>query len=109
MKYFKQNGFKDKKNDFINYHIDQITATRSWLYNFNESPYFNLNTTTDIKDPRAKFFLLAKTRPFIKALMGLKVENWMQPVNEHFLKPTINDTHLYDLPVGFKIAKQYLE
>ena len=109
MKYFKQNGFKDRKKDFVNYHIAQIKATRSWLYDFSKSPYFLLNSTTKIKDPRAKFFLLSKTRPFIKALMYFKVENWMQPLNEYFLKPTINNTHLYELPVGFNITKQYLE
>lgn len=109
MKHFKQHGFKHRKKDWVEYHKAQISATRNWLYNFCDSPYFQLNTKSKTKDRRAAIFSNSKTRAFIKALRHLKVDNWMDSLNKFYFKPTIKNIHLYDLPTGFSIAKQYLE
>jgi hypothetical protein len=109
MKYFKQHGYVDKKKDFANFHIAQIKATRKWLYNFNESPYFNLNTNLKTKDPKREPFANGKSIAFMKALNYHKIGGWKDILNEYYFKPRVKNIHLYDLPFGFKLTKQYLE
>lgn len=111
MKYFKQYGYSHRRNNYENYHKAQISSTRAWLYDFSQSPYFikNVAKNEDAKGPKSSIFVLRKAQAFVKALRYFNVENWQKPIRDYYLEPKIKGIHLYDLPIGFPITRQYLE
>lgn len=113
MKYFKKHGIVSRDDQQSEYHSAQISATRKWLIDFTDSPYFkkNIENKTDkwVDDRRNRLFDFTKTKAFLRASTKLGWTDHKKVINEFWLQPTINKTHLYNLPWGFQIVKKYLE
>jgi hypothetical protein len=113
MKYFKKHGIKSRDVQQSEYHSAQISATRKWLYDYTESPYFkkNIENKTDkwVDDRRNRLFDFTKTKAFLGASVKRGWFDYKKVIDEFWLQPTINNTHLYNLPWGLQVSKKYLE